>query len=356
MYLKSLKATNYRNYQEIEFEFKSPLTVLVGDNAQGKSNFLESIYFLSTTKSTKAQKDEELITQDQQVMRVNAQVESRKLELNELEIVMAIQEGNLSKRVKVNGVPKRVIDYIGQMAVVLFAPEDINLVSGTPSLRRWHIDLTLAQIDREYKSTLTNYGDVLTRRNKVLKLIQAGLSQLDQLDFWNEKLLEYGQIISQKRVEFFEFLNKTDRKFGNFQLYYKQSLLSAERLKEYQAKEVAACASLIGPHRDDFLFLLSSLDLAKFGSRGETRTAVLDLKMAELQFIESKLGERPILLLDDVFSELDFSHREHVLDLVSEQQTIIAAVELDDHLSVYFEQNGQIYQVKAGTISEKSKD
>ncbi len=354
MYLKKLTATNYRNYSEIDFEFSSPLTVLVGDNAQGKSNFLESIYFLATTKSTKAQKDEELITWTQQVLRVSGQVESAREGVNTLEIVMAEQEGSLSKRVKLNGVAKRVLDYIGHLAVVLFAPEDINLVAGSPSLRRWHLDLTLAQIDREYKGALTNYGDVLTRRNKTLKMIQNQLVKLDQLDFWNEKLLEYGQIVSRKRAQFFEFINQTERKFGNFQLEYKQNLLSQERLKEYQAKEIMACVSLIGPHRDDFLFLLNGSDLSKFGSRGETRTAVLDLKMAELQFVENKLGERPILLLDDVFSELDFTHREHVLDLVSAQQTIIAAVELDDYLSVYFEQNGRIYQVKKGTILDKT--
>ncbi|OGE31519.1 hypothetical protein A2631_00140 [Candidatus Daviesbacteria bacterium RIFCSPHIGHO2_01_FULL_44_29] len=355
MFIKKLNLTHFRNYPGLDFDFSSPVTVLLGDNAEGKSSLLESIYFASTTKSPKAARDEELMTEGETVTRVEVEVEHQNQEITGLEIGMHLQDKTLTKKVKVNGVARRIVDYIGHMTVVLFAPEDINLVNGSPSLRRWHIDLTLAQIDRDYKKALTSYEDVVTRRNRVLKNIQDGLSRLDELDFWTDQLLLFGTVISGKRRELFEFINKTERKFGDFKVGYKENVLSRERLKEYQNRELAAAMSLIGPHRDDFGFFLSDRNLAQYGSRGETRTAVLDLKIAEASFIESKIGERPILLLDDVFSELDLKHREHVLDLVSFQQTIIASVELDDHLQVFFEENGKIYQVKEGGIVKSSE-
>lgn len=352
MYLKTLQLTNFRNYQTLQFNFDSPIVMLIGDNAQGKSSFLESIYYLSLTKSPRAEKDEDLIRQGESVCRVVGKVaEVENSEAKTLEITMHQQDGVLNKRVKVNNIPRRIVDYIGNLHAVLFAPEDINLVLGSPSLRRWHMDVTIASIDRDYKKALTHYGEVITRRNKVLKNIQAGLARIDELDFWTSQLLEYGEVISHKRTIFFESLNSAERKFGQFQLHYRANLLTAERLSAYQVKEIAAATSLIGPHRDDFSFFLEDKDLAKFGSRGEIRTAVLDLKIAELSFIEQLTGHRPVLLLDDVFSELDLKHREHVLDLVPLQQTVIASVELDDYLSVFFEQNGQIYTVENGEIA-----
>lgn len=335
MFLKSIKLTNFRNYSSQDFEFKTPVTVLLGDNAQGKSNFLESIYFLSTTKSPKADLDLDLIKNGEDVCRVEGSVEGVE-EGVELEIAMQNIEGNLTeqvrasgtKRVKVNGVPRRVIDYIGNLSVVSFSPEDINLVTGPPSLRRWHIDLTLAQIDRAYKSALTNYGEIITRKNRLLKMIREGEASLDELSFWTKEQLELGEIVARKRRLFFEFLNSSERGMGQFQFEYLESTLIKERLDEYQSREIAAAASLIGPHRDDFLFKIGERDLAKFGSRGEHRTAVLDLKLTEASFIETVIGSRPTLLLDDVFSELDISHQEHVLSLILLQQTVLAAVDL----------------------------
>lgn len=364
MFLKKISLTNFRNYSECEFEFKTPVTILLGNNTQGKSNFLESIYFLSTTKSPKADLDMDLIKKGEEVARVEGMVESgqgtenviasgsaiaeERSNLDEkkdsdvapaprndneetnLEIAMQVIEGNLTKRVKVNGIPRRVVDYIGNLSVVSFSPEDINLVTGSPSLRRWHIDLTLAQIDRSYKSALTNYGEIITRKNRLLKMIREGEASVGELEFWVSQQLEFGEIVQRKRKLFFEFLNSSERNFGELLFEYQESTLNKERLEEYQSREIAAAASLIGPHRDDFKFVSGERDLAKFGSRGEHRTAVLDLKLTEASFIETVIGSRPILLLDDVFSELDFSHQEHVLDLIKLQQTVIAGVELPE--------------------------
>ena len=365
MFLKRLKLTNFRNYPSLDFEFTTPLTILLGNNAQGKSNFLESIYLLATTKSPKADRDEEIIKNGEETLHVEAVVlgdavtpesSQERVEETVLQIAMQRTETGLLKRVKVNGIGRRVVDYIGNLTVVSFSPEDINLVTGSPSLRRWHIDLTLAQIDREYKTALTNYEEVVVRKNKLLKMIREGLSRVEELDFWLERQVEYGKVVTAKRLEFFTFLNSQGKKFGDFRFDYLMSEVSKERLSEYQSREIASATSLVGPHRDDFIFKLEDRDLSKYGSRGEHRTAVLDLKISEASFVENKLGNRPILLLDDVFSELDNAHKAHVVELVRLQQTVIAGVDLED-LIINELPEARIYRVKRGgvTYSEIAK-
>jgi DNA replication and repair protein RecF len=359
MFLKTLNLTNFRNYSHLSFNFKNQITVLIGDNAQGKSNFLEAIVFLASSKSPKADKDEELIKQDENYLRLEGEVtagsgkgeaESEEEETN-LEIAMQMQDGRLKKRVKVNGVARRVADYMANLVVVLFAPEDVNLVTGSPSMRRNHIDQLLSQIDRDYKKALTNYENVVTRKNRVLKAINEGSAGTDQLIYWSREQAQSGSTLSQKRRDFFKFINSVEKKFGDYKFEYAQSTISEERLKEYQGREVAAMNSLIGPHRDDFVFTLNDKDLSKYGSRGEQRTAVLDLKIAEVGFAESALQTRPILLLDDIFSELDEDHRQHVIDLAKLQQTVIATVEFDQFLKKALNKT-DLYGVEAGKLKK----
>ncbi len=339
--------------------------LLVGNNAQGKSNFLEAIYFLATTKSPRADKDVQLIkegeggcfvkgeitTTDYRLLTtVKAEDGRPKTEDNttKLEIGMKIQAtGNgLEKKVKVNGVPRRSVDYIGNLVVVHFAPEDINLVTGPPTLRRWHIDLCLAQIDKLYKNSLTKYHEALTSRNRILKRIKEGLAKVDELTFWDTQMLDFGTVVADKRKIFFESINHF-KNGSQFKYIYHENLLTEERLKEYLGREIAATNSLIGPHRDDFVFEICDNNLAHFGSRGEQRTAVLDLKLAELHFIRQFKDILPVLLLDDVFSELDTSHQEHVIEAISGQQTIISAVE-NDQIPSAFLKKVQIINVEDG--------
>ncbi len=327
MLLKTLKLTNFRNYDHLDLEL-SPLMLLVGENAQGKSNLLDALYFLATTKSLRAERDLEVISQGQEFVHVEGQLEPTSgEEITKLEIAMHQQDNFLAKRIKVNGLPKRVIDYIGHLVVVYFVPEDINLVTGSPSLRRWHMDVTLAQIDREYKRAITVYGEALTSRNRILKRIREGSARLDELDFWTQQILQQGTIVQQKRRDFFTFLSQDTRLLGDFHFEYQPNVMSAERLSEYQNREIAAATSLIGPHRDDFRFELEQKTLAHFGSRGEQRLAVLELKLSELHYIAQVKKVKPILLLDDVFSELDDKHQEKVAAAAMEQQTLISAVE-----------------------------
>lgn len=362
MFLKNLKLVNFRNFSEIHLEF-TPLTVLVGNNAQGKSNLLEAIYFLATTKSPRAEKDSQLIKGGEEFARVEGEVENKiqnsKLknqkdeaeELTKLEIVMQKNGGNgenngLTKKVKINGIGRRTSDYLGHFVAVHFSPEDINLVSGPPALRRWHIDLTLAQVDRKYKLALNEYYAALTARNRLLKRIKEGLSKLNELDFWTEQLVGAGEIITQKRHDFFQNLNKQINSafLEKLKFVYQENTISHDRIREYLPKEVAATATLIGPHRDDFIFKQDNRDLAyfpeeevissegkelaHFGSRGEQRSAVLELKLTELKFISQIAGTIPVLLLDDIFSEFDAEHRNYVIQAVHGQQTIVSTVEL----------------------------
>lgn len=347
MRLLNLKLQNFRNYSNLDFPFANSVTVLTGENAQGKTNFLESIYILATSKSAKADKDEELIKEGESHLRVEGDVEGE--EVVKLEVGMLIQEGKLSKKTRVNGIPRRAADYCLNLAVVFFTPENINLVTGSPSLRRYHLDQTLSQSDRTYKRTLTTYENIVVRKNKVLKSIQEGFAKKDQLTYWTDQQILLGAVLSQKRQEYFEFINQVEKKFGAFNYQYKPSLVTLERLKEYEDREIASASSLVGPHRDDFGFFLEARDLSKYGSRGEQRTAVLDMKFSEVEFMEKVLGQRPVLLLDDIFSELDTSHRQHVIDLSFQQQTVIASVDWDDSLATALEK-AQIIKVTNGKI------
>lgn len=352
MFLARLKLLNFRNFAKLDLDF-AQTTLLLGDNAQGKSNLLEAIYFLATTKSTKADPDIQLIKQNENICRVEGGVDNE--EITKLEIAMEKRPeevgGGLSKRVKVNGVPRRTLDYLGNLVVVHFSPEDINLVTGPPALRRWHIDLVLAQVDKEYKRAITDYVSVITSRNRLLKRIKEGQAQVDELSFWTDKLLEYGKIVADKRAAFFVFLNsRTTELPGRFAFLYKSNELTSERLKHYLGREIAASASLIGPHRDDFEFEMDGRNLAHFGSRGEQRMAVLELKTAELKFVTEIVESTPVLLLDDVFSELDEEHREQVFSLISRQQTVLSAIE-SEKIPSELMQAAKIVRIEKGAVS-----
>lgn len=370
MILKTLKLNNFRNYINFEIALP-PIMLLIGNNAQGKSNFLEAIYFLATTKSPRVEKDGQLINADANFCTVKGEVADQEPTsssggmdsekpaeyLTELEIVMQLpegvgDEGRIEKRTKINGISRRVVDYIGNLIAIYFTPEDINLVAGSPSLRRWHIDITLAQIDKDYKKAITNYSNVLVARNRLLKQIKEGLAREDELTFWTNQLVENGQILTQKRTQFFEFLNNCQKVLGDFNFEYLSNAITPERLEKYHQRELDAATSLIGPHRDDFIFKEDNRNLAYFGSRGEQRTAVLNLKLDELQFITEVTHKKPLLLLDDVFSELDIEHRDYIASLVSNQQTIISAVK-GENIPEKLYQQAKVYQVEGGVFTEK---
>lgn len=349
MFLKQLNLTNFRNYSALNLNFDHRPTIFIGNNAAGKSNILESMYLLSTTKSPRVDEEDELIKKGEEFAKVEGFIENG----GETELLVVLNrqdsEINFRKKVLVNGIGRRVVDFIGNLPAVIFYPSDINMVTGSPSLRRWHLDLSLAQIDPEYKKALSQYEQFLTARNKVLKRIREGQGRTDELNYWTDELVKQGEGVKLKREEFFNFINSLSTPLGEFRFEYKMSPISLERLKETNGREVAAAATLIGPHRDDYSVELEGRNLAHFGSRGEQRTATLAFKLAQLEYMAKILGKRPILLLDDVFSELDADHRAHVVEIVGKQQTIIATVELEN-IPKKFLDSSRVLQVENGKI------
>ncbi|KKR80916.1 MAG: replication and repair protein RecF protein [Candidatus Daviesbacteria bacterium GW2011_GWA1_41_61] len=366
MFLKKIKLTNFRNFSHVDLEFPQT-TLLVGKNAQGKSNLLEAISFLATARSTRTETEQQLIKQGESYCLIEGEIEENselkekeEREVTRLEIGMQVKPGleGLEKRVKVNGVPRRVMDYLGHLVVVYFAPENIFLVAGPPALRRSFMDTALSQVDKQYKRALNSYSATLTARNKLLKRIQEGQAEISELEFWTGELVKWGSMISTKRRELFISLNDQVRRLklipgsmGKFRFIYEENVISESRIREYQPREIGACATLIGPHRDDFTFMMDGHNLAFFGSRGEQRTAVLELKLAELHFITEVLGTKPVLLLDDIFSELDMDHRDYVIGVISSQQSIISAVE-SEPIPEEFLKSVKLVHVQEGKLQD----
>ncbi|MBI4039157.1 DNA replication and repair protein RecF [Candidatus Daviesbacteria bacterium] len=353
MFIKQLNLTNFRNYSNLSLNFDHRPTIFVGNNAVGKSNILEAIYLLSTTKSARVEIEGELIKNGSEFAKVEGLVKEEggtKL----LIILNNPAEASFIKKVLVNGIARRVVDFVGNLPAVIFHPSDINMVTGSPSLRRWQMDLCLAQVDFGYKKALTQYEHFLTSRNRVLKRIREGVGHADELIYWTGELLNTSKTITEKRTAFFNYIINLPPILGNFRFNYHPSRINQQLLEEINDREVAAAATLIGPHRDDFDIIFydgPGRNLAHFGSRGEQRISTLAFKLAQLEYMAKILGQRPVLLLDDVFSELDASHRACVAEIVGKQQTIIATVELENIPKDFLNQS-RILRVEDGKIIE----
>lgn len=330
---------NFRNFKKKNFEFSDKITTIVGPNASGKTNILESLYLLSTAKSFKAKLEAETIKYEENITGITGITDTGKLEVK----ITRGDNGWPKKRLLLNGVPKRTIDFAGNFRTVLFGPWDMDLVTESPSIRRKFLDSVLSQVDREYRRSVLSYEKGLRQRNRLLLRIREEGVPRSQLLFWNQLLIKNGDYISQKREEFINFVNTShSQQTVNYSLEYDKSVISEGRLEQYKEEEVAAATTLVGPHRDDFIFFkvkgkkglaVKKRELSAYGSRGEQRMGILWLKMAELNFIENGSPEinsgRPTLLLDDIFSELDHEHRDIVMDLSKKQQTIITTA--DEH-------------------------
>ncbi len=332
--INKLRLSNFRNFTDSTFEFSNKITVIVGPNASGKTNLLESIYLLSTGKSFKADESSEMINYESDLARVKGKVPGEVLEVvltrGEIKVGEEKIEKTPKKKLLVNNISKRMIDFSGILKSVLFAPHDLDLVTESPSVRRKFLDAVLSQVDREYHRALLSYEKGLRQRNRLLYAIREAGSPRSQLIFWDQLLIKNGDYISNKREEFINFVNNTEAlNTQKFNLIYDKSVISEGRLKQYEHEEVAAATTLVGPHRDDFSFMLKARDLSKFGSRGEQRMGVLWLKLAELEFIKKTdpPANGPTLLLDDIFSELDEEHREIVYEVSKNQQTIITTAD-----------------------------
>lgn len=367
MKIKSLKLQNFRSFDKKELTFSEETTIIVGPNTAGKTNILEAISLLSTGKSFRANIEAEMINSRQDIARVSAQctADSTQEEQETLEVVVTRGELNGEKvprkKLMINGASKRFYDFAGMLKTVLFGPWDVDLVTGSPSARRRFLDSVCSQVDREYRRSLLSYEKGVRQRNKLLQRIREGEAKpgtgrypakRSQLMFWDQLLIKNGEYLTHVREEFIDFVNMTEPLDSEeLSLEYDRSTISPARIKEYEAEEVAAGATLVGPHRDDFGFRTQDKvhsaqgkrDLAIYGSRGEQRMIVLWLKLAELAFIEGKSGARPVLLLDDVFSELDHKHREEIMKTIGRQQTIITTA--DPHTIEEWRKTAQVIEL-----------
>jgi len=337
MKIKSLKLVNFRNWSSYDLEFND-VTILIGKNGIGKTNILESVYLAATGRSWRTTHDMELINWEKDYARLTIKGDKTD-KATELELFW--QKGEKAvKALKINGGKRRLLDLLGLCPAVLFSPEVIEIINGAPALRRRFLDILLSQVNRAHAESLLEYNKVLKGRNKLLQLIKNRLGKSDELDFWDKKLVELGGKIIKARHEALEFFNQTlsanYQKISGAQedlkIKYKDSV-EIDRFAEYlvaaRDREIEQTNTLHGPHRDDFEFRLGERDVATFGSRGEFRSVVLALKLAELNFIKEKTKISPILLLDDIFSELDATRRKHLALIAQDQQTLITTTDLD---------------------------
>lgn len=352
MLLRSLELTDFRNYDTKTFIFDEALTVFIGPNTIGKTNIIESIYALSTGKSFRADIDFEMVFWGKTLGRVKAVFDHDTIEM----ILYQDQESQSTRPYKkkflVNGVAKSAIMSVGRFPSVLFSPENIALVTGSPSSRRKYIDTVLSLANLEYRRALGRYEKALRQRNSVLFKIKNGEATRDQLPFWDQVLIENGAYITASRQEYLDFVNNHQVADMVYHITYDPSVISKARLDEYKDEEVQAKATLVGPHRDDFVITICPShstknmppvefrSLSSFGSRGEQRLGIFWLKLAEVAFLQQVFHEKPLLLLDDIFSELDEGHRTLVLSLISNHQSIMTSAEMVDQILIEKEFSG----------------
>lgn len=328
--LKKLILTNFRNHLKFELEL-GEITVLVGKNGVGKTNILESIVVLSCGRSFRADNREELVNFDADFCRIV---------VDDLEVFIQ-KSPRLIFQVKEKGIKRKPTDFIGILESVIFSPESLQIIIGEPKERRRFLDILISQKDHKYLVALMEYRKVLVQRNRLLKSISEGRGEDSELDFWDQRLAESAEIISAKRKEVVEFFNQ--KLSGKYQTIsgQKNSKLSVEYLSKHQDNlldymkqrrqiEIAAGVTLFGPHRDDLLVLLNQKEASKFASRGELRSIILSLKAIELEYLENE--KKPILLLDDIFSEFDADRRRHLFEIIKDHQTIITTTDRE-HLS-----------------------
>lgn len=360
MIIESIELMNYRNYNELHMDFNQGTNILYGDNAQGKTNILEAIYFCATSKSHRGSKDREII----------------KFEHDESHIKMCIRKDDVPYRIDmhlkksrpkgiaINGVPiKKASELFGVVNIVCFSPEDLNIIKNGPAERRRFIDLELCQLNKLYVHSLVQYNHIIIQRNKLLKDISFKPEYESTLDVWDLQLSKYGIEIIRYREEFIKNLNEIIKDI-HFQLSGEKEFLKIMYVPDVEANELEAAlkksrlqdikqkTTSKGPHRDDIGFYVNDIDIRKYGSQGQQRTTALSLKLAEIELVKTLINDYPILLLDDVLSELDSSRQNHLLSEINHIQTMITCTGLDDFINNRFKIDKVFRVINGNVISE----
>jgi len=371
LFLRQLTLTNYRNYSSLSLAFHAPINLFIGNNAQGKTNVLESIYVLALAKSHRTARDRELIAWDTNYATIRSEVERRYGSVR-LEMQLTAK----GKKAKVNGLEQRKLsDYIGALNVVLFAPEDLAIVKGAPAQRRRFLDMEIGQVSPTYVYHLSNYNKVLAQRNQLLKDLAAKKSySAEMLPIFNTQLADLTVKLLKKRFEFIHKLQSwangihsgiTDGR-ENLSIHYENSSPVEEgmqapeavdrlmqRYEELFEKEKLRGSTLVGPHRDDFSLQVNGVDIQTYGSQGQQRTTALSLKLAEIELIKEEVGEYPILLLDDVLSELDEHRQTLLLESIQDKiQTFVTSTGVEGLKHQVLDQAARFY-VSEGKISRE---
>ena len=390
LHVRHLQLTNFRNYQQIELDLNPGHLLFLGDNAQGKSNLLEAVHLLSAGKSSRASTDSEMIgwqpeSDTQPFTRISAEIERLNDHLN---LDLAVVAGGAAaagptqragKRFRVKGIPRRAVDFVGQLRAVLFTADDLDVISGPPSLRRQFLDNALSQIDRGYYTALQRYSKVMQQRNASLRRIREGSASVDELSLWDTTFIQEGATIIAARQRALSSLRETaaaaHRELAGsatqetLQLTYQPQLgdefrrllepdadsdavrpLFAAALAGQRRREIGAGVSLVGPHRDDFSIAINAVSAASFGSRAQIRTAALAMRLAEARLVMAGSDDPPVLLLDDIVSELDERRRRSVLTSLSGFEQVWFTATSGSSLPADFTAECRVFEVNSGQV------
>lgn len=358
MIIKSLELANFRNYEELNISFDKGTNILYGDNAQGKTNILEAIYVSATTKSHKGSKDKEIINFDKEEAHIRTYLEKENVETR---VDMHLRK-NKSKGIAIDGQKiKKAADLMGLLNVVFFSPEDLSIIKDGPAERRRFADMELCQLDSFYLYNLNHYNKIIGQRNKLLKDMYFQPELKETLNIWDSQLVSFGSKIIERREQFvkqlgdiiFDIHKKLSGGKEELVIAYEPdvSIEDFEKQMKYnQDKDIRLKQTTTGPHRDDFSFVVNGVDIRKYGSQGQQRTAALSLKLSEIELVKKISKDTPVLLLDDVLSELDSNRQNYLLNSIGNIQTIITCTGLDEFINNRFEIN-KIFKVTNGTVN-----
>lgn len=359
MFIKRLQMLNYRNYDTLDINLVPNVNVFMGDNAQGKTNILEGIYYCAFARSNRTSKDRELINWKAENAFVSVTVDKERLD-KRIDISI-LKDGK--KAIRINKIKiKKIGELFGSFNVVMFSPEDLKIIKDSPGVRRKFIDMELCQLNPKYYYNLVQYNKVLNERNTILK---SKALDKDILDVYDMQLAEFGYYIIMERINYIEKLNKYSDKIHSditsgkekIEFKYISSIKNLDEIKESlyyllvknRDRDKDRGITSIGPHRDDFMVFINDIDTKSYGSQGQQRTAVLTIKFSSLKIIKELTGEYPVLLLDDVLSELDFNRKKYILSTIGDIQTIITCTGIED-LYEYLDDKSRVFKVKDGNI------
>lgn len=363
MIIKSIELADYRNYDCLSMEFDRGTNILYGDNAQGKTNILEAIFVAATTKSHRGSKDREIVNFDKEEAHIRTYLEKDGVETR---VDMHLRK-NKSKGIAIDGQKiKKAADLMGLCNVVFFSPEDLGIIKNGPAERRRFVDMELCQLDSFYLYNLNHYNRIVNQRNKLLKDMYMNPDLKETLGIWDMQLVSFGTKIIERRKLFEEQLNeiifdihkKLSGQKEELTIHYEPDVAIEEferKLKYNQERDMRAKMTSVGPHRDDFSFVIGDVDIRRFGSQGQQRTAALSLKLSEIELVKKIAKDTPVLLLDDVLSELDSNRQNYLLNSIGDIQTIITCTGLEEFVNHRFEIN-RVYKVAGGSVTCMGKE